>query len=133
MHVYQTDPTHTLDMTATTEAERAYWLTREKAAVIAPVEIDVNKFHDAAGLMPPMNWRGDTAQDTESFMLQEMYCGNVTYIYVRCGNRFTTGRDSAPGHYRQGVTNESINDPRGTGYSGAVAAGQRRYGKRTDF
>ncbi|MDF3681035.1 hypothetical protein P3S38_29100, partial [Enterobacter hormaechei] len=87
MHVYQTEPTHTLDMNATAEAERAYWLTREKAAVTAPVEIDVYKFHDAAGMMPPMNWRSDTAQDTETFMMQEMYCGNVTDIFVRCGKR----------------------------------------------
>lgn len=93
MHVYQTEPTHTLDMNATAEAERAYWLSREKAAVTAPVEIDVNKFHDAAGLMPPMNWRCDTAQDTESFMLQEMYCGDVTDIYVRCGRRYFRLRD----------------------------------------
>ncbi|MEG0533817.1 MAG: hypothetical protein RR610_21345 [Citrobacter sp.] len=56
MHVYQTEPTHTLDMNATAEAERAYWLTREKAAVTAPVEIDVYKFHDAAGMMPSL-WR----------------------------------------------------------------------------
>ena len=93
MHVYQTEPTHTLDMTATAEAERTYWLTREKAAVAAPVEIDVYKFHDAAGMMPPMNWRSDTAQDTETFMMQEMYCGNVTDIFVRCGKRYFRLRD----------------------------------------
>lgn len=94
MHVYQTEPTHTLDMNATAEAERAYWLTREKAAVTAPVEIDVNKFHDAAGMMPKMlNWSTDTAQDTESFMLADMYCGNVTDIFVRCGKRYFRLRD----------------------------------------
>ncbi|EME5107800.1 TPA: hypothetical protein ACKFMW_004239 [Enterobacter hormaechei] len=75
------------------EAERAYWLSREKAAVSAPVEIDVTAFHEAAGLMPPMNWRCDTAQDTESFMLAEMYCGNVTEIYMRCGKRYFQLRD----------------------------------------
>jgi hypothetical protein len=41
----------------------------------------VNKFHDAAGMHPPMiNWRCDTAQDTETFMLAEMICMNVTDI-----------------------------------------------------
>lgn len=94
MHVYQAELTHSLDMNATAEAEHAYWLTREKAAVSAPVEIDVNKFHDAAGLLPPMlNWSCDTAQDTESFMLADMYCGNVTDIYVRCGKRYFRFRD----------------------------------------
>lgn len=94
MHVYQNEPTHMLDMNATAEAEHAYWLTREKAAVSAPVEIDVNKFHDAAGLMPKMlNWSCNTAQDSESFMLADMYCGNVTDIYVRCGKRYFRLRD----------------------------------------
>ena len=36
MHVYQTEPTHTLDMNATAEAERAYWLTREKRLSLLP-------------------------------------------------------------------------------------------------
>lgn len=94
MHVYQTEPTLTLDMNATAEAEHAYWLSREKAAVSAPVEIDVYEFHDAAGRMPSMlNWSCDTAQDTESFMLADMYCGNVTDIYVRCGKRYFRFRD----------------------------------------
>lgn len=77
-----------LGVDASAEAERAYWLSREKAAVSAPVEIDVTAFHEAAGLMLPMNWSCDTAQDTESFMLAEMYCGNVTEIYMRCGKRY---------------------------------------------
>jgi hypothetical protein len=44
-------------------------------------------------MMPPMNWRSDTAQDTETFMMQEMYCGNVTDIFVRCGKRYFRLRD----------------------------------------
>ncbi|EEE2004260.1 hypothetical protein CI266_004672 [Salmonella enterica subsp. enterica serovar Kotte] len=78
---------------ATAEAERAYWQSREHRAISAAVEIDVLKFHDAAGLMPPMNWRSDAAQDTETFMLREMYCGDVTHIYARCGVRYFRLRD----------------------------------------
>ncbi|MEA9392677.1 hypothetical protein SJI19_19415 [Acerihabitans sp. TG2] len=75
-------------MDATAETERVYWQRYEKASISAPVEIDVNLFHDAAGLMYPLNWRSDTAQDTETFMIREMYCGNVTEIYVRIGARY---------------------------------------------
>jgi len=85
MHLQTTDSFAALDFNATAEAEHAYWLSREKAAVCQPVEIDVNKFHDAAGLMPPMNWRSDTAQDTETFMLAEMY--------TRIGIRYFRMRD----------------------------------------
>lgn len=93
MHLQTTDSFSSLDVHSSAEAEFAYWQSREKAAVTTPVEIDVNKFHDAAGLMPPMNWRCDTAQDTETFMLAEMYCGNVTYVYARCGRRYFRMRD----------------------------------------
>ncbi|EDR3562082.1 hypothetical protein B0570_004440 [Salmonella enterica subsp. enterica serovar Benue] len=78
---------------ATAEAERAYWQSRERHAVCAPVEIDVLKFHDAAGLMAPMNWRCEAGQDTETFMLREMYCGDVAFIYARCGMRYFRMRD----------------------------------------
>lgn len=44
-----------LGMQATSEAELIYWLSREKAAVKAPVEIDVHSFHGALGLMYPTN------------------------------------------------------------------------------
>lgn len=80
-------------MNATAETEHTYWMSREKAAVSAPVEINVMQFNDAAGLMPPMHWGNNTAQDTETFILQEMYCGNVTEIYVRCGKRYFLLRD----------------------------------------
>lgn len=94
MHLSQFEPTQTLDMGATSENERAYWQSRAKAAISAPVEIDVNAFHNAAGMLPPMiNWRCDTAQDTESFMLADMYCENVTDVYVRCGKRYFHFRD----------------------------------------
>lgn len=93
MHLHLTQSDAVNGFNATADAEMAYWLSREKAAVSAPVEIDVTTFHEAAGLMYPMNWRQDTAQDTETFMLAEMYCGNVTDIYVRCGRRYFRLRD----------------------------------------
>ncbi|WP_312775339.1 conjugative transfer relaxase/helicase TraI domain-containing protein [Atlantibacter hermannii] len=40
---------------ASAEAERAYWMGREKMAVTAPEEIDVHRFHDALGRMYPLN------------------------------------------------------------------------------
>jgi hypothetical protein len=43
-------------MQVTAEAEREYWMSRQKAAVKAPAEIDVHAFHDALGLMYPLNW-----------------------------------------------------------------------------
>lgn len=82
-----------LGMNATSEAERDYWQAREKASVCSPVEITVNAFHDAAGLMYPMNWRSEADQDTETFMMQEMYCGNVTEIYTRIGTQYFQMRD----------------------------------------
>ncbi|EIG1887691.1 hypothetical protein G9K01_004365 [Escherichia coli] len=82
-----------LGMQATSEAERIYWLSREKAAVKAPVEIDVHSFHDALGLMYPMNWRCSKGGECETFMLAEMICGNVTEIYARIGIRYYRMRD----------------------------------------
>lgn len=80
-------------MQVTAEAERAYWLSREKSYVTAPVEIDVHAFHDALGLMYPMNWRCSGDGECETFMLAEMVCGNVTEIYARIGIRYYRMRD----------------------------------------
>lgn len=80
-------------MQATAEVERAYWLSREKAAVKAPAEIDVHAFHDALGLMYRMNWRCSEDGECETFMLAEMFCGNVTEIYARIGTRYYRMRD----------------------------------------
>lgn len=93
MHFHINELSTEFHMQETSEAEHAYWLSREKAAVSAPIEIDVTVFHDAAGLMYPMNWCHDAARDTETFMLQEMYCGNVTEIYARCDRRYFRMRD----------------------------------------
>lgn len=88
MHLHLTESSATLGMNASAEAERAYWQSREKAAVKAPVEIDVHRFHDALGLMYPLNWSSSENGECETFMLAEMVCGNVTEIYTRIGVRY---------------------------------------------
>ncbi|ECI4647497.1 hypothetical protein ID80_004084 [Salmonella enterica subsp. enterica serovar Ball] len=93
MHLHLKESSALPGMHATTEAERAYWPSREKAAVRVPTEIDVHAFHDALGLMYPMNWRGSENGECESFMLAEMICGNVTEIYARIGIRYYRMRD----------------------------------------
>lgn len=93
MHLHLTESSALQGMQATAEAERAYWLSREQAAVRAPAEIDVHAFHDAMGLMYPMNWRSSGNGECETFMLAEMGCGNVTEIYARIGIRYFRMRD----------------------------------------
>lgn len=93
MHSNLTESVAALGMQATAEAERAYWLSREKSYLAAPVEIDVHAFHDALGLMYPMNWRSSENGECETFMLAEMVCGNVTEIYARIGVRYYRMRD----------------------------------------
>ncbi|AYU97717.1 MULTISPECIES: hypothetical protein [unclassified Enterobacter] len=93
MHLHLTESSALLGIEATADAERAYWLNREKAAVKAPAEIDVHAFHDALGLMYPMNWRSSENGECETFMLAEMVCGNVTEIYARIGIRYYRMRD----------------------------------------
>ncbi|EGW1333495.1 UNVERIFIED_ORG: hypothetical protein FHU01_4383 [Citrobacter freundii] len=93
MQLHLTESSTLPGMQATAEAERAYWLSREKSYVTAPVEIDVHAFHDALGLMYPMNWRSSENGECETFMLAEMICGNVTEIYARIGIRYYRMRD----------------------------------------
>lgn len=93
MHLYLTDSSAVLGMQSTAEAERTYWLSREKAAVKAPSEIDVHAFHDALGLMYPMKWCCSEDGESETFMLAEMFCGSVTEIYARNGIRYYRMRD----------------------------------------
>ncbi|EAA3839911.1 hypothetical protein FW717_22730 [Salmonella enterica subsp. enterica serovar Ago] len=93
MHLHLTESSAVPGMQTTAEAERAYWLNREQAAVKALAEIDVHAFHDALGLMYPMNWRSSENGECETFMLAEMICGNVTEIYARIGIRYYRMRD----------------------------------------
>jgi hypothetical protein len=93
MLLHLTESSAVPGMQTTAEAEQAYWLSRERAAVKAPAEIDVHAFHDALGLMYPMNWRCSEDGECETFMLAEMICGNVTEIYARIGIRYFRLRD----------------------------------------
>ncbi len=93
MYLNLTESCATLGMNANTEAERAYWQSRENAAVKKPVEIDVHRFHDALGVMYPINWSCSEDGECETFMSAEMYCGNVTEIYTRIGVRYFLMRD----------------------------------------
>ena len=91
MQLHLTESCTESGINATSEAE--YWLSREKSFVSVPVEIDVHAFHDALGLMYPMNWRSSENGECETFMLAEMVCGNVTEIYARIGIRYYRLRD----------------------------------------
>ncbi|WP_173636408.1 hypothetical protein [Paramixta manurensis] len=75
------------------EGEQAYWQGREAAAVKAPSEIDVYRFHEALGEMYPLNWSSSENGECETFMMAEMYCGSVTEIYARIGVRYFRLRD----------------------------------------
>lgn len=70
------------------ETVLAYWLGREKSYLTVPAEIDVHAFLDAQGMMYPMSWRCSEDGESETFMLTEMVCGNVTEIYARIGIRY---------------------------------------------
>ena len=93
MYLHLIESGAVLGMQATAEAESTYWLHRERAAIAAPTEIDVHAFHDALGMMYPLNWRSSEKDECETFMLAEMYCGNVTEIYARIGIRYYRMRD----------------------------------------
>jgi len=77
----------------TAEEERLYWQGREKAALKAPAEIDVHRFHDALGVAYPLNWSCSEDGECETFMLAEFYCGQVTDIYARTGACYFRLRD----------------------------------------
>ncbi|MGX9334416.1 hypothetical protein ACWYA4_26995 (plasmid) [Klebsiella grimontii] len=93
MYLHLTESSARPGMQVTAEAEREYWLSRQKAAVKAPSEIDVHAFHDALGLMYPLNWSTSESCGWETFMLQDMVCGEVTEIYARYGARYFRLRD----------------------------------------
>ncbi|HHT0532089.1 TPA: hypothetical protein ACTW6U_005614, partial [Raoultella planticola] len=93
MYLHLTESSARPGMQVTAEAEHEYWLSRQKAAVKAPAEIDVHAFHDALGLMYPLNWSTSENGGWETFMLQEMVCGDVAEIYARYGARYFRLRD----------------------------------------
>lgn len=67
-------------------AEAAYWEARAESYVTAPVEIDLHKYMDVLGTLPPLDWQGD--RDSESFKFAEMMCGNMTDIYAKVEGRY---------------------------------------------
>ncbi len=51
-------------------------------------------FHDALGLMYPLNWSTSENGEWETFCAgEEMVCGDVTEIYARYGARYFRLRD----------------------------------------
>lgn len=90
--MYQTQEISTENrMTWCAGAEAAYWQQREKDARTEVTEITLQKFMDAIAVMYPRDWCGDV--DCESFKLAEMYCGEITYIYAKVGERYFKFRD----------------------------------------
>ncbi|MQL50089.1 MULTISPECIES: hypothetical protein [Photorhabdus] len=69
----------------------AYWQSLEQSVKTAPEEITLMRFIDQLGVMYPLDWQGNTYSET--FKLAEMYCGNVTNIYAKVGERYFTFRD----------------------------------------
>jgi len=88
----------------TADEERLYWQGREKAALKAPAEIDVHRFHDALGVAYPLNWSCSEDGECETFMLAEFYCGQVTDIYARAGARYFRLRDNSHLSHAQIIT-----------------------------
>ncbi|MCD1391099.1 hypothetical protein IOC47_04390 [Enterobacter cloacae] len=77
MNLHLTESSAHPGMLATAEAEREYWLNRQNTAVKAPSEIDVHTFHDALGLMYPLNWsRGLRANGTKTYAKEITNCYN---------------------------------------------------------
>lgn len=70
MHLNLTESCAEAGIYATSEAERAYWLSREKSYLTASVEIDVHAFHDALGLMYPQITARDLSIRLQPLCLQ---------------------------------------------------------------
>jgi len=90
--MYQTQEISTENrMKFDVSAEAAYWQQREKDARTEVTEINLQTFMDAISVMYPRDWCGDV--ECESFKLAEMYCGEVTDIYAKVGERYFKFRD----------------------------------------
>jgi len=84
------------------DAESAYWQLRSEQSYTEVEEITLTTFMDAIALMYPKDWQGDA--HCESFKLAEMYCGDVTEIYAKVGEKYFTFRDKVT------LTHEAIID-----------------------
>lgn len=90
--MYQTQEISTENrMTWGASAEAAYWQQREKDARTEVTEITLPVFMNAIAVMYPRDWCGDV--NCESFKLAEMYCGEVTDIFAKVGERYFQFRD----------------------------------------
>lgn len=90
--MYQTQEISTENrMKFDASAEAAYWQRREQQARSDVEEITLAAFMDAIAVMYPRDWCGDV--ECESFKLAEMYCGEVTTIYAKVGERYFRFRD----------------------------------------
>ncbi len=62
------------------------WL--EKNILTPPQKISEDRFYDMLGELPPILWRVNKENDSESFGMSEMLMGNITSFYVRIGEEY---------------------------------------------
>lgn len=90
--MYQSQKMITEDrMPKDASAEADYLQQREKQARTDVTEITPQRYVDALEVMYPLDWCGDVK--SESFKLAEMYCGAVTNIFAKVGDRYFQFRD----------------------------------------
>ena len=56
-------------------------------------EITAERFNDMLEVLPPLGWVFSESGREQSFKLMEMYCGNVTDIFAKSGDRYFQLRD----------------------------------------
>ncbi|BEM75598.1 hypothetical protein SME36J_50210 (plasmid) [Serratia marcescens] len=89
--MYQTEISTENRMAWDASTEAAYWQLREQEARTEIAEITLLEFMDAIAVLYPKDWEGDALSET--FKLAEMYCGDVTYIFAKVGDRYFKFRD----------------------------------------
>ncbi|WP_273831151.1 hypothetical protein [Serratia bockelmannii] len=91
--MYQSEISTENRMAWDASTEAAYWQLREQEARSEVAEISLMEFMDAIAVLYPKDWVGDA--HSETFKLAEMYCGDVTYIFAKVGDRYFKFRDVA--------------------------------------
>ncbi|MBH3000401.1 hypothetical protein I5M74_22785 [Serratia marcescens] len=91
--MYQSEISTENRMAWDASTEAAYWQLREQEARTEIAEITLLEFMDAIAVLYPKDWEGDA--HSETFKLAEMYCGDVTYIFAKVGDRYFKFRDVA--------------------------------------
>ncbi|BEO78969.1 hypothetical protein I5K96_24030 [Serratia marcescens] len=89
--MYQSEISTENRMAWDASTEAAYWQLREQEARSEVAEISLMEFMDAIAVMYPKDWAGDA--HSETFKLAEMYCGEVTTVYAKVGERYFRFRD----------------------------------------